>query len=297
MILTSASDKLPELELMESWRIESTERFDFSGLVLLNPSLRKKFRIEGDFMMVSDRSPFIWLGTKRPDRIDLKSWVDLRTAHQGIFDLEALDTFRDKIYVANEPDGVVFEVDMSSQTNLVQIELIHPPVDLSKINEPHRINRKFGIESMAVTKDFIYMAKEKDALSVFEIPLAGLLRKKEKLRILSRTASGSQTDMKIRNNNFYILDREGRRLVKTQIPFKSESSVSFLKTIQGENFNYFVRDENGLDHPEWSTAEALDLTDEHIYIGLDNNGLNLRGPKNSVERRASLLMFKRPKGF
>lgn len=297
MVLAVQVPAVPELSFVESWRINSAKRFDLSGVMILSAELKSKFKIEGDFLLTDDHSPIIWIGIKKANEIELKPWVDLSKIRKERFDLESIDSVDGKVYVTNEMDGMTFEVDLPPHAATPQITILPPPVDLQKFDETYKIDAWFGIESMAVTKDFIFLGKEKPPLAFFQIPRHIDKTKKSEMKMIKRSNLGSQTDVKIRNGNFYILDREGRRIWKGKPPFDKETPVSFLQTLQKQEFDFYVTDTEGVDHPEWSTAEALELTKDFIYVGLDNNGLGLRKPGSTKETRAVLLCFKRPKYF
>lgn len=95
-------------------------------------------------------------------------------------------------------------------------------------------------------------------------------------------------------SSIYILDREVRGVWKESFPGLIEQGfVSFRATVEKPENKFILVDRLGHKHPEWGSAEALELTENEIWIGLDNNAqVSLSG-----ESRPLILVFDRPKDF
>lgn len=290
-IILSDSIAAEELKLKNYWRVDTSERFDLSGMVALSPSLKKTFHLHGNLLLTNDKSSVIYEGLFKKGVIEIRPWVDLKKYKElKNFDLESIDAIDRKVYVANEGDAVVFEI--SAVKSGINVKVFELGKTLPQKGEAYAITDWYGIESLALTKDQIFLGKEMPPLAFFAFDRVNPFASPPKL--MTRSGQGSQTDTKIKNDTWYILNRETRCVVKTKPPFEAEESFCFGATLSDPRFDYRVRDEKGVQHDEWSTAEALEITENRIFIGLDTNGETL---KKGSERRATVLSFERPKNF
>lgn len=288
LALSLGAFQTQELELKSFYRINSSSRFDLSGLIVLSDSTRKIWGLSEDFILVNDKDSRLFLGKIRGQEVETKPWIDLRaTLKIKNSDLEAIDWFGSDLVVGNETDGQIIRISHKpphAQSRLFQLKEIAPQSNLTK---------KFGVEGFATDGHLFWLAREMPPLDIFQIspPYDSKL-------VLSfrRSVLGSQTDLRFENKSLYILDRENRAIWRQQWNIEeAESKWSFLKTIDSDSFRYDVRDSSNRSHPEWSTAEALDLTDSEVYVGLDNNGEALLNDKKKKEDRPTILVFRRPK--
>jgi len=276
-----------QLELENFWHISSEERFDLSGVVALNDEIRKSFGLKGDVLLVNDRAPIIYEGTFQGNEIHIQPWQTL--GELGKTDFEDIAIHKNTIYVANEYPPSVYVLNMVE--GKINTLIINFSEALSGNDVAMAMTPWFGIEGIAVTDSFIFLAKEMPVFGLFRFerdqPLKG------KLETLRPTTTGSQTSLRV-TDGIYTLNRETKEIVKMNSQLEPQAHFSFKKTLEDPRFNYICKDSEGKVHDEWSTAEALEFTDNQIWIGLDNNGETLKAGKES---RAVLLGFKRPKDF
>jgi len=71
-----------ELQLIDSFRVNSpeNERFDLSGILVLTPKLKVAFNISGDYLLINDKSSWVYIGTLLTERHEIQTvrWLDLR---------------------------------------------------------------------------------------------------------------------------------------------------------------------------------------------------------------------------
>ncbi|MEN8122296.1 MAG: SdiA-regulated domain-containing protein [Bacteroidota bacterium] len=156
-----------------------------------------------------------------------------------------------------------------------------------------------GLEGLAVDceNNILYLAKERQPRRLFEIDLKlGEITEPFIETLGPQKAGFDISDMKFENGYLYILER-GRGLVtRINTETKEKLSYSFQQTVLNDGKRIFDN-----RNPEYGMAEALLLTKDQIWIGIDNNGdpvseygkkLGLKENNNTV-----ILIFERPEGF
>jgi len=282
-VAVSLVSSTQELRFLRGYKVNSVERFDLSGILLITPEISRAMKVEGDFLLVNDKSSKLWIGEISNSEMNLKAWIDLKTfCGSKKFDLEDLAFFQGNLFIANEADGMIFEIKSNSEIKCISSPKLYP--------KNFKPTPKFGLEAIAAGKDFIITGNEMPPLQILKI-------KSEPLQLLEsfqRETIGSQTSLRLNADSLYLLDRENRTIWKRNLKTKVETAFSFEKILHTKEYHYPQHDEKKLERPEWGTAEALDFNQKEIFIGLDNNGEKL---KDSNERRPSVLVFERPKDF
>ncbi len=275
-----------EIELVPLKRlgvVHSEKRFDLSGLHIPSLALKKHLGISGDILFVNDKTSKIYQGKIVDQQIHVEAWMDLKIKGS---DFEGIDGDDSSLFVVNESNAHVYEIlpGKKFKTHKDFESMTHRKDD-------YKITKDFGIESLAVSPDWILLGKERPPLAIFPIS------RKPKFKTLPlrpRSGIGSQTDSRIRGSFLYTLDREIRGLWKDSLSDLSEKGLAIFKNTADKPENRFkVVDRLGNVHPEWGTAEALEITDSEIWIGLDNNGMKT----DTGEERPLVLVFQRPQGF
>ncbi len=283
LLAIALTHKSTELELLSFHRLETTERFDLSGIVRVNDSIRKSFNAQGDFLVLNDKTSWIYDAKIKGDSVQVSRLIDLKSlGASGEFDLEGIDAVGGELYVLNEAQDSVI---ILSGPRPQDLKVLRSEPSLSQMFPAYQLSKKFGLEGLAVFGKSILLAKEMLPLAVFEISQTA------KPKIFERNQLGSQTDLKVNNGSLFILDREGRCIWKTKLPFKSqETCYSFAKALKHPELDYWARDNKQRPQPQWGTAEALEVSDEHFIIGLDNNGQPL---KTRSDTRPVIVVLKR----
>jgi hypothetical protein len=283
LLAIALTHKSSELELVSFHRLETTERFDLSGIIRVDDIIRKNFNAQGDFLMINDKTPMIYDAKIKGDSVHLIPLLNLKDlGAKGDFDLEGIDASRGEIYVLNEAQDSVIILSGNRPQDLKVLQS-DPP--LSRLFPAYQLSKKFGLEGLAVKDKSVLLAKEMLPLAIFEIS------ETSKPKLFERNQLGSQTDIKIHRDDLFILDREGRCIWKTKLPFRSqETCYSFEKALAHPELDYWARDAKGVPQPQWGTAEALEVSDDRFVIGLDNNGQSLKSRSDS---RPVIVILKR----
>jgi hypothetical protein len=283
LLAIALTHKSFELELVSIHRLETTERFDLSGMIRVNDSIRKNFNAQGDFLIINDKTSWIYDAKIKGDSVQVSPLLDLKDlGAQGDFDLEGIDARQGQLYVLNEAQDTVM---ILSGNRPQDLKILRSDPPLSRLFPAYQLSKKFGLEGLAVTDKSVLLAKEMLPLAVFEISEVS------KPKLFERNQLGSQTDMKIHRDDLFILDREGRCIWQTKLPFKShEICHSFAKAMTHPELDYWARDAKDIPQPQWGTAEALEVSDDRFVIGLDNNGQSL---KSRLDSRPVIAVFKR----
>lgn len=291
-----------ELSPLRDYRVEipaDSQQLDLSGLLRLSEDLQQKFGLNTPWLLLNDKSSHVYTvafptssGVVTPQSwIDLASFVSARQ-----FDLEDLAAHQDSLFVVEETNGTLFQVtppkSLLSPSRTPRINEITAPLPKKG---PFQLSKFGGIEGLEVFEGQFYLAKELVPLAIFQTKLKGD-HKLQKPRAIARSALGSQTAIRIRDGRAFILDREAHCV--WEVPLEKlgsdteEKCLSFEKTVKSKRFHYPVKDGEGRVRLEWGTAEALEITETEIWIGLDNNGLGLFSNPN--EKRPSVIVFRRP---
>lgn len=280
-----AHTEVLSLELLDYYRVDHfpEERLDLSGLIWLTPELKKNYHLENfDFVLVSDKSPWIYRARiSGKNELKAEVWRKIDIQWNVRLDFEDIEAANGRLYIVNEGDGSLVELDPNGRHILHQWKNPSPR---------HPLDDWFGIEGLAWDGKEFWFFKEMPPLSVFIFSP----NSSAPVRWLASDRQGSQTAARFHKDKLFVIDRESRCLWEMKKYFEDPRCWSFQKYVdQDPRFHFQVRDHKGQLHPEWSTAEALDIHKDRIWIGLDNNGEALYSdPK---EKRPVILVFRRPR--
>jgi hypothetical protein len=261
-----------------------SDPLDLSGILYLNPRLKKAYKTDADFVLIDDNTPWLYLGKIEGDLDQATPWVNLQPyAPNKKFDLEDIDADGFSLYVINEANGGVFEINPGI--------LNKPPTVTAHKWKYHadgyELNSSFGIEALALVGDELYLGKESPPLAFFKIDL-----KTGKYTGIEKRAVqlGSQTSMRYRNGTYYVLDRDRRCIWETKnLSGQDHYCLPLWEHTQKPELDYHTRRTQDQFRAKAGTAEALDIYKGTFYIGLDNNGRSLKS--NRLERRPAILVL------
>lgn len=208
-------------------------------------------------------------------------------------DFEGIDRCDGKFYLIDESRNNVYMGEMIS-CDLVQI-----PVAWEKLNIDRSTWGNKGLEGLAYDceKKLLYLGKEREPRRIFLINLTNNEISEPFADIINSDEVGYDIgDMKYENGNLYILER-GRGLV-TRIDTKTKQffSVSYQQIVLKNKQRLY----NNSSY-KFGMAEALMLTEDQIWIGLDNNGDEVSDYGKSIGLKPGnkpvIFIFKRPQGF
>ena len=150
-----------------------------------------------------------------------------------------------------------------------------------------------GLEGLAVDceNQVVYMAKERGPRFIFSYNL-----NTQAITDLSpKDAEGDISDLKYQNGYLYILERNENVISKMDVITKQiVDRVSYKNTCSHPDGKLYKNSQYGM-------AEALLLTPEYIWIGLDNNGQpfseHAEATYGLTGNQPVLIGFNRPAGF
>ena len=145
---------------------------------------------------------------------------------------------------------------------------------------------------MDCKNNVLYLAKERQPrfIIVYE------LENEQVTDIISfPDQEGDISDLKIENGFLYILERNANYVTKMDLSTQQiVSRMSYKNTCSHQDGKLY-------DNSKYGMGEALLLTPEEIWIGLDNNGLPFSDHAQNTYGLSGtqpvLIRFKRPKGF
>lgn len=225
------------------------KRFDLSGIVLYQDTL---FAIADKYWNKSVYSIF----PQDSSVIVPEVYIDI--TFPGDPDIEAIDYFSNRFFIADERSGKVFQVDKSSGKT---VELL---IDWGKENPASWGNA--GWEGIALDhqQDVIYLFKERDPAMIFVMNTSGGYATKLEMTGLPENIDIS--DAKMKNGFLYLLNRNDYRILKWN-PVKGEVV---------DEFSYrhimFAAEEKFYANAKYPMAEGLEIDENYIWIALDNNG-------------------------
>jgi DNA-binding beta-propeller fold protein YncE len=278
----------PELELIGMSQLSPSyiPRFDLSGMVEVN----------GKILVVADKveNPYIyeikWEGNYwyLTDSIPIRFTNNLIT-ERSVIDLEAIDYHEGYYYIANEADHTVLRVNKSGQVE-------NFPLKFEEFSEDTRAwKRNASFEGIAIdsSRGILYLAKERDPRFIYEVDLkTGLIWHKFNF---PETESADISDLKFTDGYLYVLERNGNYVTKIDPKTREViAKVSYRNVCSDPKGKLYGPTPYGM-------AETLHITKNEIWIGLDNNGLEVT---DLAKERFGLkgyhpviIKFKRPKGF
>lgn len=276
--LRAQETKPKELEVISIHALANyPDRFDFSGIV----------KTESGYLAIADK---VWNQYAYHIEIDSNYWYLTDSVQLGLdnhSDLEGID-FCDEagLYFIDEKFNRAYLFDGSGNSEIVFNKGI--------LRDGLKWGTNSGLEGVAVDceRNVLYLAKERDpgfivtydlenhsVLDIFNLP----------------DSNGDVSDLKFENGFLYLLERSENYVTKINVLTKQiVEKVSYKDVCSHPDGKLY-------SHTKYGLAEALLLTEDEIWIGLDNNGL----PFSSHARQAYqltgnqpvLIKFKRPENF
>lgn len=274
-------DKYTELELIEVSQMNNAQnnRFDLSGIVM----------VDGSCYVVADKgwNNYIYEITHKND-----SWQVFNTLPLGLtdpIDLEGLDFCNGNFYLINEFGNQVYTLSTNGEMKTVFVHYSGKGIDRKTWK------KNAGFEAIAVNcqDSILYLAKEREPRFLLEVDMKyGIIVNQF---TIPEDESNDFSDMKYENGFLYMLERNGSCVSKIDVSSKAVvNKVSYKYTSNMPVGKLYEPSKYGM-------AEALLLTKDEIWIGIDNNGLE--ASKGAEDRfgikgnQPSILRFKRPAGF
>ncbi len=205
-------------------------------------------------------------------------------------DIEAVDVFNNQIVVSEETNNLMYMQNKKGEFELMPTDFTKLEADLSRWGAANA-----GVEGFCVDakNNTIYFAKEREPRRLFSYDM-----KKNEFHTdfddVVLPNDGDISDMKYLKGYVYYLDRANCLVVRIDVKTKEKVQYSFR---QSSN--------NGKEHiytADYGMAEALLITDNAIFIGMDNNNDPVSKYGEEIGLKAgstapSIFVFKRPANF
>lgn len=271
----------PSLKLKSVHQLIMTDtlNFDFSGIVQKDDSI----------FVVADKP---WNTYIYSIAFNQDGWfVDAQRAITSTekFDLEAIDFSDGNFYLANEYTGSV-NLLVPGATEIQPI-----PINFDAHGLAPGTWKNAGWEGLAIdaTKKTMYLTKERQPRFIIAVDMATWTIKEQ--FDIPQTESNDFSDAKFHKGHLYLLERNGNYVTKINPKTK--------KVLAKYHYRHIASHPKGkLYEPEkYGMAEALLLTENEIWIGIDNNGLDVSDYAQQAYRlkakAPAILKFERPKDF
>ena len=277
----NAQNSYAELKLIDIKQLEESykSRFDLSGIV----------KVLDKIYVVADKpyNNYIY-----EIKLNDNDWSIENTVEIGLLDqvdIEAIDHCNGNFYFTNEHGNIIYEMDSTHKIRVVKPYYRGKNIDITSWK------KNTGLESLAIDckNSIIYAAKERQARFIYAVDLKynNIISKFN----IPETESSDFADMKYENGFIYLLERNGNYITKVDVKTeKVVAKVSYKNTCSNPEGKLYAPSKYGM-------AEALLLTENEIWIGLDNNGLTVS--ENATKKygvkgaQPVILRFVRPAGF
>ncbi|MBO4243845.1 MAG: SdiA-regulated domain-containing protein [Bacteroidales bacterium] len=205
-------------------------------------------------------------------------------------DIEAVDVYNNQIVVSEETNNLMYMQNKKGEFELMPSDFTKVEADLS-----HWGAANAGVEGFCVDSknSIVYFAKEREPRRLFSYDM-----KRNEFHTefddVVKGNDGDISDMKYLNGFVYYLDRANCLVVRIDVKTKEKVQYSFRKYSN-----------NGKEHiysADYGMAEALLITDNAIFVGMDNNNDPVSKYGEEIGLKAgstapSIFVFKRPAGF
>ncbi|WP_157637792.1 SdiA-regulated domain-containing protein [Flexithrix dorotheae] len=250
------------------------KRFDLSGIA----------EVDGKIYVVADKewNKYIYEISKKG-----KNWF-IHEAYpikmEGDFDFEGLDFGDGEFYLCDEKNSKVFKLNPTTQ----KVEEFN--FSWGKFNDGAWGNK--GLEGIAINpqEQIIYLAKERGPRNIYGVALnSGKVCEPFKMLLGNNEPPGSDiADLKFKDGILYILARGQFKVIKLDVEaYKSNPvPINELPYFSYREVAFNAMQKLYLDN-DFPMAEALLITDQEIWIGIDNNGGRLN-PDNKWVKKEKL---------
>ena len=261
---------------------KTKQRFDLSGICLFKDTI----------WVVADKKNNNFIYRVDTNLNSFRIYPDKKLCPKRKIDFEGIDVYKNKMFLINEWYDNVLVVQNNCKLKDINIEWQRAGIDNKDWG-----NR--GLEGIAFDEKnaFLYLAKEREPRRIFKIDLkTGTISEPFEKVLNNHTIGYDISDMKFENGYLYIMERSSGTIIRIDVKNNKTLSYSYQHIVYNKGQRLFSN-----NTPQYGMAEALLLTKDEIWIGLDNNGdpvseygksLGLKEGNNTV-----ILIFKRPEGF
>lgn len=269
-------------QIIENEHPDSKKRFDLSGMVKTNKYI----------YAIADKkwNNHIYLIDTCAKGFTIKNAFELPKLDNDV-DIEGIDYNKGVFYLIEETFTRLFTLNTKDSVfSEININWENFGIDLSEWGAKNK-----GLEGLAFDKDknVIYFMKEREPRRIYEYDIEKKLLNTPFDEIINPDNKGDISDAKYANGYIYLLERANYCVKRINVVTKDVVVWSFKKSLtRGKEKTY---------NAKFGMAEALLLTDNEIWIGLDNNGDQVTefGVQQGLNEgnAAAIFIFKRPKDF
>ena len=273
---------------------QSRENLELISINQLDPSFPSRFDLSG---LTQDGERFYAVADKSHDRfiyeIEFKNsyWFikdKIRIDIGKKLDLEGIDNCNGDFYLIDERSSSIYLYKDGKWSEF----LINSEEHVRDLRIKGKNN---GLEGIALdcANNFLYLAKERQPRYLLKISLEdGTVIKKFNI---PETDSNDYADLSIENGFMYVLERNAYLISKVDLNSLEVVSKFSFRNICSEQGDKLY------EPAKYGMAEALLITEDEIWIGLDNNSLNAsdfgRDTYGLTGNKPAILKFKRPDNF
>jgi hypothetical protein len=279
------------LAAAEAWQLNlpGGERFDASGL-FLTPA--------GDLLTVSDRAPLVYRIqfvpnatdadlVKLPDCFNAEQLAPFAGEKTGRYDCEGVaEDKAGRIYLCEEEDRWILRCDPRSR----RVERLN--IDWSPVRKYFsRSDRNASFEGLAISRDRLYVANERDQARLIVVDLEAL-KVVDDFEVRSSVPSiwgPHYSDLCCFRGELYVLMREDHVILRVDLgSHRVLAEYDFRATeFAAENLYFRL-------YPFVGVMEGLAVDENNFWLVTDNNGLGReRHPRDT---RPTLFRCPRPNG-
>lgn len=270
----------PALKLNGVYQLDSLYglKFDLSGIVQINDSI----------YVVADKpwNKFLYGISFEDSSFMVDHKKNLRFSDK--LDLEGIDHCNGTTFLVNERLGKIYSYATTDSLESIEINF-----DSLAMNPQNWGNSGWEGVAFDCSKNRLYLVKEREPRMIFVIDT-------EKWEIINHfnipeTESNDFSDAKFENGHLYLIERNGNYITKIN-PESQEVVAKFhFKNVASNSKGKLYGPTN------FGMGEALLLTKDEIWVGLDNNGLKVtefaRKKYGMSGKSPVILKFERPIDF
>lgn len=282
-LIVWSQENITKLELISISQLiqDDDRRFDLSGLEC----------VDGKYYVIADKewNNFIYEITFAQDNWFIASKISFSINEEEL-GMEALAYCNGLFYMANEDNGLIYSKGFTGKAAKLNLNFQFSGV------KPWTWGNA-GWEGLAIDckQQIMYLAKERQPRMIYQLDMkSGEILDQFNI---PETHSNDFSDIAFSEGYLYLLERNGNYITKVDPSKRKVITKGSYRHI----CSYPEPDGKLYNNSPFGMAEALILTQDEIWIGIDNNGMTVsnyaRKTYNLQGNKPVILKFKRPEGF
>lgn len=289
----TASAEVPQLELSRAYEVEVSEQVDISGIrhcdgKLLSVSDRHdevvfELTLEGDRYQLKNHRAF-----SAPDTVsEVPFWDGFLSWVSGVFadkqyDWEGIDCADGVLYLVSESYADVLKIGRQT-VQWAGLDLYDALEDRGYFEDRNTYFE--GVASLG-TGFFLAIEREPRGIVSYKGPKNWHVSRLGPTRLFREEQPQDITDLQYMNRYLYTLERNQHAVCRRHfIALEDKQCWGFDEVLLSDDYRY--------PDAEYGLAEGLSITDDGIYIAVDNNGL----ARSNGSTHPMIYHFKFPAGW